>query len=531
MNRDLNIVIVDDSKVAYITLKTMLKSIGFNNIKYFEHPLDYVAYLKTVKQDDIDIVFVDYEMPIMNGLRVLHYTKFKFKDIIVIMMTGSSDAKVKEKAIEFGVNEFINKGIDFFEFKATMKILSNLRYYYYESKQHQKELELIVKYKDTQENLAVQKQLKIIEDRVSNHFYDNWIIDSYFKPKDILSGDSYSTLKISDNRFFISIVDGMGKGISASLSSVLTVSFMNYSIEKSISFNDFNFERVVKDTFCYATSIMLENEALSFCMIEVDLKNNYIKYLNCGMPPFYLLDGLNVIKIKPNNRPLLQNSKTYNIDIYKNKFDSLLIASDGLFESVLSNGYPYFIRFKKQFTNFHILSDLLKDFKNYVNEADDDTTIIFIKKDLDKYVKLYNQNVLLTANSIQEEVDTLENKIDLPQKVKDKIIFALNELLINCYEHSVLKISKNKHEIIQKDEKIEYNGENQFAKLIISKSNKFAIVDLEDNGNGFNVSKILKSEWFNKYHGRGIKMLKKLSDGLYYNQKGNRVKLYFNLRS
>jgi len=532
MNKDLNIVIVDDSRLSHLTLRTMLRKIGFRNIKYFEHPLDYVLYLKSVKQDEIDIVFVDYEMPIMNGLRVLHYTKFKFQDIIVIMMTGSTDSKVKERAVNYGVNEFMNKGIDFFEFKAKMKILSNLRCYYYESKKHQKKLELILQYKDTQETLAVQKQLKIIEDKVSNHFYNNWIADSYFKPKDILSGDSYSTIRLGENKFFISIVDGMGKGISASLSSVLTVSFMNYSIEKSIFFNDFNFERVVKDTFNYASSIMLDNEALSFCMIEIDLKNMKIKYMNAGMPPFYITKDEKMIKIKPNNPPLLQSSKEYKIDTITEIFDSFLVASDGLFESSLENGYPYFIKFKKEMNRFYILNELLEDFKKSVKEADDDTTIFYLRNDKDNYKIIYKQRVLLTENNVQDVVDNLEHRIEeLPQKVKDKIIFALNELLINCYEHSVLKISKNKHEIIQKNEKIEYNGKNQFADLEIKKSERYVIVDLADNGEGFDVSQILKSEWFNKYHGRGIKMLKKLSDGIYYNQKGNRVKLYFNLRS
>jgi len=530
IKKDLNIVIVDDSKVAYVTLKTMLMSIGFKSIKYFEYPLEYVNYLKHVKQDELDIVFIDYQMPVMNGLKVLYYTKFKFKDIITVMMTGSSDLKLKEKAIQYGVNEFMNKGIDFFEFKTKLNILANLRFYYYESKIQQKKLETLLEYKDTQEILAVQKQLKIIEDRISNHYYDEWLIDSFFKPKDILSGDSYSTLKISDEVFFVSIVDGMGKGISASLSSVLTVSFMNYSIKKSLEFDDFDFERVVKDTFKYATSIMLDNEALSFIMLEINLKQNTIKYVNFGMPPIYLTNKDNLIKIKPNNYPLLQSSTNFDIDLYEDNFDSILISSDGLFESLSEDGYPYFVRFKQHYNNVYLLSDLLKDFKANVSEADDDMSIVYMKKEDLIFKTVYKKEILLTQENIKNEVDTLENKIlELPQRIRDKIIFSLNELLINCYEHTVLKISKNKHEIIQKDEKIEYNGKENFASLTILVSNEYAMVYLKDNGQGFDVSQILKSEWFNKYHGRGIKMLKKLTDGMYYNVTGNHVKLYFKL--
>ena len=529
-NSDLNIVIVDDSKVSYVAIKTMLLQIGFVNIKYFEYPLEYVSYLKTIEKDAIDIVFIDYQMPVMNGLKVLYYTKFKQKDIIAVMMTGSTDAALKEKAVRYGVNEFMHKGIDFFEFKTKLNILANLRFYYYESKYQQEKLEVLLKYKDTQENLAVQKQLKIIEDKVSNHYYDEWLVDSFFKPKDILSGDSYSTLKVADDTFFISIVDGMGKGISASLSSVLTVSFMNYAIKKSLEFNDFDFNRIVKDTFHYAASIMLDNEALSFIMLEINLVKNKIKYCNIGMPPIYLTKDDEIIKIKPNNTPLLQNSTKYIIDEYNDGFDSLLVASDGLFESVTHDEYPYFVRFKKTFTNKYLLSHLLKDFHKNVQEADDDMSIVYFKKDIDKYEVIYDEDILLTQENVQNVVDNIENQIlVLSDVVRDKVIFSLNELLINCYEHTVLKISKNKHEIIQKDEKIEYNGKDNFAKLIIYKTTEYVIVHLKDNGDGFDISDILKSEWFNKYHGRGIKMLKKISDGIYYNQKGNHVKLYFKL--
>jgi len=527
--KDLKIAIVDDSKTSYLALKTMLEKIGFSNIDYFEHPLDYVYHIKHIKEDEIDIVFVDYKMPVMNGLRVIHYTKFKHPDIIVIMMTGSQDIKIKEKAINLGVNEFMQKGIDFPEFKAKMNILSNLRFYYYKSKLHQRELEEIVKYKDVQENLAVQKQLKIIEDKISNHFYDNYLFDSYFKPKDILSGDSYLTLQIDKDKFFMSIVDGMGKGISASLSSILTVSFINYALHKSIEFKDFNFDRLVEDTINYIKGIMLDDEALSFALVEVDISTKEIKYLNMGLPPFYILENNNTKKIKPNNPPLLQNTSNYKIDIIKSDFDTFLMASDGLFESLRGDGYPYFIRYKQDFHKFYLLDELIEDFKKQVKTPEDDVTILYIKKDTDDYEEVYNNEILLTKENIENFVNNFEFELQgkISFKVISKIIFALNELLLNCYEHSVLKISKNKHEIIQKNQKIEYNGKEKFAKCLILKSKRYVVLDLDDGGDGFDVSKILKSEWFNKYHGRGIKMLKKLSNGIYYNTKGNRVKIYF----
>ncbi|NPA55749.1 MAG: SpoIIE family protein phosphatase, partial [Epsilonproteobacteria bacterium] len=396
---------------------------------------------------------------------------------------------------------------------------------------HHKELENILKYKDAQETLAVQKQLKIIEDNISNHYFGDWIADSFFKPKDILSGDSYSTLEIGDGKFLISVVDGMGKGVSASLSSVLTVSFINYAIFEALENKCFCFENLVQDTFNYASSIMLDDEALSFGMLELDLNKNVIKYVNVGLPPFYLLNDGEVVKLRPNNRPLLQTTTNYTIDVYKDGFDTLLVASDGLFESEDEEGKPYFIRFKKVFPQFHLLTDVIKDFKQHVEVPDDDTTIFYLKKIKDNYDIILDEKILLTKKSVEEYVDTVEEKLgDLPVKVVNHIVFALNELLMNAYEHSVLKLSQDKHNIIKSEEGLEeldYKGEDKYATLTISHSQTCAVLHLTDPGDGFDVSKVLKAEWFNKYHGRGVKMLKKLSDGIYYNEKGNSVKLYF----
>ncbi|RUM56031.1 MAG: hypothetical protein DSY40_02890, partial [Nautilia sp.] len=111
--------------------------------------------------------------------------------------------------------------------------------------------------------------------------------------------------------------------------------------------------------------------------------------------------------------------------------------------------------------------------------------------------------------------------------INAKIVFVLNELLLNLLEHSVLKMKENKQNIIKNDTKIEYNNINRFATINIYSNKNFVIITLEDkDGKEFEINDVLKKEWFDRYHGRGIKMLKKLTDGLYYNTKGNRIKVY-----
>ena len=524
--KNLKIAIVDDSKSSIHYIELLLKKLNLTNVIAFNNPIEFLEYLK--KEDNVDIAFIDYIMPNLNGLEVLKELKKIDSDVLTVMITNSDDENVKFEAIKNRVSEFISKNIDFSEFTARVNILLNLREYYYKVQSYQKSLEETLQYKDKQEEMTLRKQHKIIEDYVSNHFYDKWIANSYFKPYDIVSGDSYTTLRISDTKFFIAIVDGMGKGVSASLTSVLTIAFINYSLSKSIEFNDYKFRRAVNDTFEYVKSILLEEEALSFAMLEIDIEEEKIKYANFGLPPIYIKRDEEVIKLRPNNTALLLNQKTFKIDEF-NKFDSIYVGSDGLSESIMKNEYPYFVRFKEVFKNSLLLSEIIKDFNENVEQADDDVTLFYLSKDKCKYETIYENRFLIN----QENIENLVNHIEfmLPQdkisvKNINKIVFILNELLLNTLEHSLLKMGKNKQQIVKNDIKIEYNNENKFASLQILASNSFIVIELEDDGDGFEINDILKNEWFNRYHGRGLKMIKSLSDGIYYNVKGNKVKIY-----
>jgi CheY-like chemotaxis protein len=524
--RELKIAIVDDSKISIEYIKLLLKKVELTNVVIFTNPVEFLEYFENNK--DIDIIFIDYFMPILDGLEILQKIKEIDKNILTIMMTNSNETEIKQKAISNGVSEFMSKDIDYPEFTARINILINLRLYYYQVKNYQSSLEETLKYKDKQEEMTVRKQYKIIEDYVSNHYYNEWVADSYFKPYDIVSGDSYNTLRINEHTFFIAIVDGMGKGVSASLTSVLTIAFLNHSISKSAEFDDYNFERAVKDTFNYVKSILLEDEALSFAMVEVDIKDEKIKYTNFGLPPFYIKRDEEMIKIKPNNLPLLLTKEEFAIDEIS-KFDTFLMASDGLNESIMNNEYPYFIRLKEIFKNSFLLSEIIKDFNKNVETADDDMTLFYLTKDKNRYESVYNKKLSIEREEIENFINNIE--FELPQDkisivVINKIVFVLNELLLNSLEHSAMNLGLNKQEMVKNNIKIDYNYEDKYVDVQIKVTNRFVVVEVEDNGDGFEINDILKKEWFDRFHGRGIKMLKSLSDGIYYNPKGNKVKLY-----
>lgn len=120
----LNVVSVDDNYVNLLLIETMAKEIGLP-VKSFLNPLTALEY---IENNPTDIVFVDYMMPEMHGIELIHRIRAKYSDIPVIMITAvTDDNKLKIEAIEAGATEFLNKPLNPAEFKARVINLAMLR--------------------------------------------------------------------------------------------------------------------------------------------------------------------------------------------------------------------------------------------------------------------------------------------------------------------------------------------------------------------------------------------------------------------
>ena len=107
----LELLVVDDNAQMRTIVGTVLAAAGVRRLRYAP---DGRKGLEAVKQGGIDITFVDFEMPTMNGLEFLSAvraleTPERFMPII--MLTGHSDLKRITAARDGGVNEFLSKPV------------------------------------------------------------------------------------------------------------------------------------------------------------------------------------------------------------------------------------------------------------------------------------------------------------------------------------------------------------------------------------------------------------------------------------
>ncbi|MEA3513477.1 MAG: response regulator, partial [Campylobacterota bacterium] len=61
------------------------------------------------KSKDIDIIISDVNMPVMNGLEMSEEIRSINKEQTIIFLTSLTDLSILKKAIDLGINSFIDK--------------------------------------------------------------------------------------------------------------------------------------------------------------------------------------------------------------------------------------------------------------------------------------------------------------------------------------------------------------------------------------------------------------------------------------
>ncbi|CAN5897749.1 N/A [soil metagenome] len=105
-NKDISILIVDDSDVTRGTLRVILRSEDYNVIGEATDGDD--AYEMAVKLKP-DIILLDMLMPKVSGLEALRSIKLVMPDILIMMVTANTDPATVSEAVQAGISGFVTK--------------------------------------------------------------------------------------------------------------------------------------------------------------------------------------------------------------------------------------------------------------------------------------------------------------------------------------------------------------------------------------------------------------------------------------
>ncbi len=333
--------------------------------------------LKEFKKHHIDMILTDQMMPKMSGLDMAAEIRKLDATIPIILVTAIDGNETLQKALDVNITSFLKKP---FTQESIFRIFDTSVKSVIADRILLRQQQLSIDYSQYQESISFDKEKLIIKDE-SRHTKHS--LSTYYKPLDILSGDSYIVKKVSDKEDFVFIADGMGKGISASITAMLSSSFMNYYISKhkTNTTSILNLKQLIDQFFIYIQPNLLEEEALSTTILLFNHEKKELSYAIFSMPALLYKNkhSHEVATIKSNNPPLSPYSQSFKIDtIDILNLEKLLVYSDGLNENMINNNTTYEQYLLEDFLRAKTEMEFRSFMQQKIKKQEDDITYIFL---------------------------------------------------------------------------------------------------------------------------------------------------------
>ena len=188
-SQDLTLLYVEDNEDAR-EMTTMLLESFFDNIIV---GVDGEDGYEKFKQNSIDIVITDINMPKMNGLELSKKIREDDSDVPIVILSAHNEASFFTDSIKYGVNGYILKPIDIDQLSTTIQRVTQKYIYIKEAKQNQ---HLLEEYKEATNQTSIVSKT----DKQGNITYVNDIfceISGYSREE--LMGQAQNIVRHPDN--------------------------------------------------------------------------------------------------------------------------------------------------------------------------------------------------------------------------------------------------------------------------------------------------------------------------------------------
>ncbi len=315
------ILIVDDDE----SIRKMIGRILIKSGYEVYTAVNGVEAVKKLINIEIDLIILDLVMPLMDGIEFLKAIRSKeIRDIPVLIISGTDDAKQIVEAYKLGAYDFIRK-------PEHPEILL-------------KRIENGIKIRGmVQFNNSVKYDLLIAKKLQRYLFPKLWAHTEYAdiyawnRPVSDIGGDLFDYIDLRDGRLIFFVADVSGHGIAAALYT---------AIVKMI------FRNTIKSTQVPGEIMTIMNKELSenipveafvtiFCGL-FDPEKMIVEYANAGHHMPYLLRGDGVVELEGNGPFLgpIKNIKFNNYHIEVKESYGLIIFTDGVLDICDENDKP-----------------------------------------------------------------------------------------------------------------------------------------------------------------------------------------------
>lgn len=559
----MKILIVDDQASNRLIARFLVESEGHTSIEA-ENGQDAIEKFMKFRPD---FVLMDIVMPIMDGYESAYNIKAFSSDrhTPIIFLTAKHDEKSLLKCLECGGDDYLIKPINGTLLKA--KIRAHSRTLELTQQIQAKNNELSSVYA----NLSREHEMgrHVLTHTLERNLKDCPNIQQHMSSMSTFNGDIFLLAENPKGGLYVFLGDFTGHGLAAAIGTIPLSQLFFSMCEKGDSVSD-----IVAAMNHTLKAFLPEHMFCAATMIHLFERGDSAHIWTGGLPDAYIIrNGEGIVQtVCSENMPLgILQDEDFNNEPRFYRFernDKFIMFSDGVLEGVCSISGEMFgderLKNVLESGDKDIFKHLIQTYYDYIGDQQqhDDISLIevlaqpyetkFIRDlhcDLENNANFIPWDIVINLESREIKIRDNVNAVIslLPSSVRisyrfDVLRTVLSELYSNALEHGLLKLSSSMKETPEgfglyyqlRDQRLQELSEGYILIKVsaFKEDKKIKIkISVEDSGEGFDrLVDLEKEELSNQPWGRGISLVKSLSEKVTYSNEGNKVEavLIFN---
>ncbi|MDX1583144.1 MAG: fused response regulator/phosphatase [Thermoanaerobaculia bacterium] len=280
---DETILVIDDDENDLVLLSRLLDRAGYGVIT----ASNGAEGLERVRENEPDLVMVDYRMPGMDGYEVSRRLKDDegTRNIPVLILTGADSSKETVAGLDAGADDFVGKSADveviLARLRALLRVKSHQDRIVEQAEQlRQKSDEIMALNQRFNRDLRFARKVQEALLPPRSFRTSRVEIQSSYYPSETLSGDFYDYFEI-DGKTLIFVADVSGHGLPAAILTSLLKSY--FHSETTLNTSPAEFMAELNDFLCSAS---LPSQFATGVFLE--LTDDRIRFATAAHPPFLL---------------------------------------------------------------------------------------------------------------------------------------------------------------------------------------------------------------------------------------------------
>jgi len=560
-----NALVVDDSMSQRLLLGHMLEELGYSVITADNGELA----LEQFKKERPDIIFMDIDMPVMNGIESVREIRKILGDefIPIVFVTGGASEKYIDDCIDVGGDDFIRKPFNATILSAKTRSLHRIKELYNEQIIQKRKIEAFMAIEGQEQETAAM----LNENIVKAGFMESPNIRAELSPMAMFNGDILLCSYTPANKLNVLLGDFTGHGITASVAAAPAS-----EIFYGMTAKGFGIREITEEINTKLNKLLPPNMFLAATLLCLDRETHNLSTITCGLPDHFLFDKeLGDIKtLVSNNLPLgIVPSKDLDLTEEHTEVTSqhrLFMFTDGVIETENAAGEPFGFDGVKaclatdpKIDSFDAVLAALEKHQGSQGQQDDITCLRLtcdfdhgkwdVHEDIKKVVTMEPSNWKVSSTM---DYNTLKRLNPVPAMVnslmeiqgllpfRESIFLVITELFVNSLDHGLLGLDSSLKDSPDgfakffelKQERLD-NLTTGDIKLIFSHQPQeggggILTIRIKDTGNGFDEQAVYSEISNNQqYSGRGIKLIKQLCESLEYSDGGREAIAIFNWKN